>query len=68
MSLHPRQFWQNAFDAAKATGKCDFDAARAADAALTEAADWEVVKLTVPLPVPVTRTCRRDGPTCTYRR
>jgi len=57
MPLHPRQFWQNAFDAA-----------RAADTALTEAADWEVIKLTVPLPVPVERTCRRDGVTCTARR
>ncbi|NFV80034.1 hypothetical protein [Magnetospirillum aberrantis] len=66
MSLHPRQFWQVAFDAAKASGKCDFDAARMADKALTEAADWEVVKLTAPLPIPVRRTCRRAsvGPDC----
>lgn len=49
--MAPRQIWQTAFDAAKAAGKCDFDASKAADQALAEAASWQVIQMDAPPPV-----------------
>lgn len=53
--MTPRQIWQSAFDTAKAAGKCDFDASKAADRALADAAAWQVVQMDAPPPVRLRR-------------